>query len=111
MSVPADWKMYNGEVFFPYGWVDESFSLPKDDADDIKNTLYLIDGIIGNLQFWSLVMAGIFFVVLLAMLYRGHLDRLALGHKWHAAGGADTELLSDWRAPFLAEQGRSEEGK
>eukprot|EP01032_Pedospumella_encystans_P012890 gene12890-14876_t len=71
---------------FPY-----NISALTYDADDIKNTLYLIDGIIGNLQFWSLVMAGIFFAVLLAMLYRGHLDRLALGHKWHAAGGADAE--------------------
>lgn len=84
-SAPADWKMYNGEIFFPYGWVDESFQLPDSDADDIRNSLYLIDTIGQQVQFWSLIAAGILFVIILAMLYRGHLDMLARGQTvWHA---------------------------
>lgn len=27
-GTPVEWKMYNGEVFFPYGWADEHFKLP-----------------------------------------------------------------------------------
>lgn len=84
-GTPVDWKMYNGEVFFPYGWADEHFKLPDSDADDIHDSLFLIDEIGAQIQFWSLIAAGILFVIILAMLFRGHLDMLARGQTvWHA---------------------------
>lgn len=84
-GAPVEWKMYDGNIFFPYGWVDESFQLPDDDADDIHDSLFFIDDLGVQVQFWSLITAGILFVIILAMLYRGHLDMLARGQTvWHA---------------------------
>ena len=84
-GAPADWKMYNGEVFFPYGWVDESFSLPDSDAEDIRNTIYFVDDLAVAIQFWGLITAGICFVIIVAMLYRGYLDLLKHnGDIWHS---------------------------
>lgn len=96
LAEPADWRMYNGEVFFPYGWVDESFQLPESDADDIANTLYLIEDTNDALQFWSLVAAGIFFCIIVSMLYRGHIDMLARGQTvWHAFDETISPRCSD----------------
>ena len=84
-GAPVEWKMYNGEVFFPYGWADEHFKLPDSDADDIHDSLFMIDEVGEQVQFWSLVAAGILFVIILAMLFRGHLDMLARHQTvWHA---------------------------
>jgi len=55
------------------------------DADDIHDSLFLIDDIGLAVQFWSLIAAGILFVIILAMLYRGYLDKTARGEPiWHA---------------------------
>ena len=80
-NTKAEWNMYNGEIFFPYGWVDESFQLPNSDAEDIKNSLYLIDNIGVLIQFWFLIIADILFTIILAMLYRGYLDFIVLNGK------------------------------
>ena len=80
-NTKAEWNMYNGEIFFPYGWVDESFQLPNSDAEDIKNSLYLIDNIGVLIQFWFLIIAGILFTIILAMLYRGYLDFIVINGK------------------------------
>mmetsp|Transcript_56977 Transcript_56977/g.112250 ORF Transcript_56977/g.112250 Transcript_56977/m.112250 type:complete len:782 (+) Transcript_56977:126-2471(+) len=84
-GTPVDWNFYNGEIFFPYAWADENFKLPDSDADDINDSLMYIEDFGERLQFWSLIAAGIFFVIILSMLYRGHLDMLARGQTvWHA---------------------------
>jgi hypothetical protein len=103
LNAPADWRMYNGEVFFPYGWVDESFLLPESDADDVKNSLYLIDTMGGQVQFWSLVAAGILFAIILAMLYRGHIDMRARGQTvWHAFD--ETSPATPYKQDYQAQQ-------
>jgi hypothetical protein len=84
-GTPVDWKFHNGDIFFPYGWADEHFKLPDSDADDIHDSLFFIDDMAHQVQFWSLIAAGILFTIILAMLYRGHLDMLARGQTvWHA---------------------------
>jgi hypothetical protein len=84
-ATPVQWSFYNGEIFFPYAWVDEHFKLPDSDADDIHDSLFFIDDFGKQVQFWSLVAAGILFAIILAMLYRGHIDMLARGQTvWHA---------------------------
>ena len=84
-GTPMEWKFYNDEIFFPYGWADEHFKLPDSDADDVHDSLFLIQDLAHQTQFWALIAAGILFTIILAMLYRGHLDMLARGETvWHA---------------------------
>jgi hypothetical protein len=76
-NAPMDWQFYRGEIFFPYGWVDEHFTLPESDADQVRNSLLYVDDFAVKLRFWSLLTAGVLFVMILSMLYRGYLDMLA----------------------------------
>jgi hypothetical protein len=97
--------MYEGNIFFPYGWVDESFDLPQSDADDIKDSLYLVNNVAHMLQFWSLIASGILFTIILAMLYRGHLDMLARGQTlWHAYDQSPSDVYKQQRGA-VAEDG------
>ena len=67
-ATPADWKMQDDAVYFPYGWVSEAMQLPDSTADDLNNSLFLIDDVAEGIRFWSLVIAGLCFAILCAMV-------------------------------------------
>lgn len=75
LGAPAGWEMYQDKVYFPYGWADEGFVLPDSDAEDISNSLYLIDDIASAFRFWCVIVAIGCFIGISAMLCRGYLDR------------------------------------
>mmetsp|Transcript_28012 Transcript_28012/g.47086 ORF Transcript_28012/g.47086 Transcript_28012/m.47086 type:complete len:810 (-) Transcript_28012:345-2774(-) len=74
-NAPADWQMHNGDIFFPYGWTNENFYLPDDDAEDMQNSLFVIDTVADEVRFWSLICACCCATALMAMMYRGYIDK------------------------------------
>ena len=67
-EIPSNWTIANDEIFFPYGWTSEEVELPDSYADDLKGSLVEFDNIAAGVRFWGLVLAGIFFAMILAML-------------------------------------------
>lgn len=67
-AAPADWKMQNDAIYFPYGWCSEAMQLPDSTADDLNNSLFMIDDLAAEIRFWSLIVAGLCFAVLCAMV-------------------------------------------
>lgn len=74
LSLETDWNIREERIGFPFGWTDESLTMSDDTADDIKNTLYLIDYDAEGLRFWCLVIAGICFAMLCAMHINDYLS-------------------------------------
>jgi hypothetical protein len=73
LSVPSDWKLKNDEIFFPYGWTSEELNLPESDADDLNELLYATEDLAKDIQFWCLIIAGICFAILLAMVIHNYI--------------------------------------
>lgn len=74
LAQPSDWKFQNGEIFFPYGWVEEGMALSDEDADDLNTQLFDLDRVAYRVRFWSLIAAGICFAALLSMHLASYLD-------------------------------------
>lgn len=72
LATPS-WSFKDGGVYFPYAWVEESMVLTRDDADDLKESLYWIDGFAESVQLYSLVCSGIFMAILMGMLGQSYL--------------------------------------
>ncbi len=72
-AVPSQWKLQNDEIFFPYGWTSEELDLSQDDADDLNELLYGTEGYGTTISFWSLIVAGLCFCVLVGMLIHYYL--------------------------------------
>ena len=57
LAVPSDWKYWDGGVYMPYAWVQESVVYDEDTANGIK----VINDTINfayDVQLWSFVAAG-----------------------------------------------------
>jgi hypothetical protein len=65
---PSDWRFRGGQIFFPYGWVEEGIELSDDQAQDIKDSLLFADEVADDIRFWCIVIAGICFAILSAMV-------------------------------------------
>lgn len=68
MVRPSDWIVNDHEVYFPYGWVQESIVMPESSADEIKDNLYFADDLAASIRFWCMIIAGICFGVQLTMV-------------------------------------------
>lgn len=68
LAVESDWRYYNGGVYAPYAWVQESVVYDKETADGIK-MIYDIREMGYAFQMWTLVACGTIFAMLLGLLY------------------------------------------
>jgi hypothetical protein len=68
LAIPSNWTLSQPEIFFPYGWVAEEFELPASDANDLKNSLLMVNSLSSEIRFWSLIIAGFCFAAIVAML-------------------------------------------
>lgn len=68
LSQPSNWKYENGGVFMPYGWVSEDLTLPESDANDLQNSLFIMEDVADGIRFWSLFAGGFCFAMIVAML-------------------------------------------
>lgn len=73
LSVPTDWKFPNGQIFFPYAWVEESAIMSADDANDLKDGLYWIEDFAVEVQMYGLVCAALFFMMLCGVMFQSYL--------------------------------------
>lgn len=67
LAQPSQWNLPNN-LYMPYGWVSEDMVLPDSDADDLQNSLFVLDDVAEGVRFWSLVVAGGCFLTLIALL-------------------------------------------
>lgn len=67
LGTPSDWKMYNDRVYIPYAWIDQSADADQDDAESIKNGLYMTDNYAGQIQLWCYVSAGLFGMLIVGL--------------------------------------------
>lgn len=67
LGTPSDWKMYNDRVYVPYAWIDQSADADQDDAESIKNGLYMTDNYAGQIQLWCYVSAGLFGMLIVGL--------------------------------------------
>ena len=78
---PSEWRLQgddgsgNGEIFFPFGWVDEGMSLSNDDATEINDSLISLDDVAEQVRFWCLIVAGCCCAVLVLLQYHSCMDR------------------------------------
>lgn len=69
---PSNWTYETGSVFFPYGWVAEEVELPASYATDLKNSLLFVNDLSSEIRFWGLIIAGLCFAVVVAMIGVGY---------------------------------------
>ena len=69
LSTESNWRIYNNGSYYPYAWAEESFTLSKNDAEDLKSSLFVITNLSTQLGLWSFIAAGIVFALLLGVLY------------------------------------------
>ncbi|RYH18302.1 hypothetical protein EON65_27325 [archaeon] len=82
LAQPSQWKLANDQIFFPFGWVAEEMALPDSDAEELKNTLFVMDGAAEELRFWSLIVAGACFGMLCMMGISMYYEKLHPQNKW-----------------------------
>lgn len=68
LNVETNWTVQNNEIYYPYAWAEESFSLSREDADSLNDSLFSFINLAQQIQLWSLVAAGIFFATLVGLL-------------------------------------------
>jgi hypothetical protein len=69
LAIPSDWKYQADNIFMPYSWVEEYFSLPQSDADDLNDSLFAIQNFGKTFQFWSMIAAGLLGAMIAASIY------------------------------------------
>lgn len=69
LAIPSDWNYQAGNIFLPYSWAQEYFSLPQSDADDLNDSLFAVQKIASSFQFWAMVAAGVFGAMIAAGIY------------------------------------------
>jgi hypothetical protein len=57
LNIPTDWKYYNGGIYMPYAWVQESVVYDEDTANSLK-LIQLFYDTGYSIQLWSFVSAG-----------------------------------------------------
>jgi hypothetical protein len=67
LGTPSDWRVYNDRVYVPYAWIDQSAEADQDDAESIKNGLYMTDNYANQIQLWCYVSAGMCAMLILGM--------------------------------------------
>ncbi len=75
LNAPSTWAFQNDAIYFPYGWANEQMTLPDSTADDLNDSLFLVDDLAEELRFWCLIISGLCFAVLLAMLLNSYCDQ------------------------------------
>lgn len=64
---PSTWTLQNGEIYMPFGWVEEGIQLDEDQANELKNDLFFAEHFGQRLQFWCLLIAGWLFATIVAI--------------------------------------------
>ncbi len=75
LSAPSDWQFKGGSLYMPYGWANEQMTLPDSAAQDLNDSLFLVDDIAEDLRFWCLIISGLCFAVLASMVLNSYMDR------------------------------------
>jgi len=114
LAQPSNWTFETGSVYFPYGWVAEEFELPASDAADLKSSLYMVNDLSSEIRFWGLIIAGICFAIIVAMIgyfYIKTREEKVLWEKYryqqgllnHANGGNDYAFNPEHGIPIVVE--------
>lgn len=68
---PSTWTINSFReegLYMPYGWVEEKLTLPESDATDLNDSLFAVDDLASDCRKLSLMIAGLCFASMLAML-------------------------------------------
>lgn len=76
LQTPSNWTFENNQVYFPYGWANEHFTIADSDAEDLKTSLYGADDFAEAFQFWCIVIAVVAFILLAKFLLEDFLCAL-----------------------------------
>ncbi len=77
LSIPSTWTFENGEVYYPYAWAEESFELSADDAQGIRDSLYLFRNASEQTGIWCIALSSAFIlaVIVVVCVDRSPLER------------------------------------
>lgn len=76
LGTPSNWRVYNDVLYLPYAWIDQSAEADSDDAESIKNGLYMTDNYANQVQLWCYVSAGLFAMLIVGMYTAKYIVRM-----------------------------------
>ena len=78
LAIPTDFKVQEGNIYYPYVWAEESFELSADDASTLKDSIYVLVDASEEIGMWCLVASGFFVssIILLIVMQRRPIEKV-----------------------------------
>lgn len=108
LATTVSWNLASPTgVYMPYAWAEESVTLSEDDADSLKNSLFLIESLAKTARFWFLIMTSVSVAcVIMMLLTRDHLlpdefQRPSLSKNYVTISNTDNAFLTAAQDPLI----------
>ena len=78
LAIPSDFKVQEGNIYYPYAWAEESFELTSDDAAVLKESLFMFVDLSEQIGFWCLVTSAFFLcaITVITWMYKAPIEKV-----------------------------------